>query len=76
VFDPNEGEVPAEKIVLLTRDGLKKVIPVFEKKMESKVQYQGLDNTVSFNTIIMEQVKHLKRVLLGEEKEYRGFLYR
>jgi CRISPR/Cas system-associated endonuclease Cas1 len=52
------------------------VIPAFEKKMENKVQYQGLDNTVSLNTIIMEQVKHLKRVLQGEEKEYRGFLYR
>ena len=76
LFDPNEGEAPSEKIVLLTRDGLKKVIPVFEKKMENKVQYQGLDHTVSLNTIIMEQVKHLKRVLLGEEKEYKGFLYR
>jgi CRISPR-associated protein Cas1 len=76
LFNPNEGEAPAEKIVLLTRDGLKKVIPVFEKKMENKVQYQRLDNPISLNTIIMEQVKHLKRMLLDEEKEYKGFLYR
>jgi len=65
-----------EKPVLLTKDGLKKVIPVFEKKMETVVSYPPLADHLSWKMIIIEQVKHLKRVILGEENTYKGYLYK
>jgi CRISPR-associated protein Cas1 len=74
VFDPDSEEEHTGKIVLLTKDGLKKVIPAFEKKIDTALQYQN--TKLSLNNIIIEQAKHFKRVILGEEKEYRGFLYK
>jgi CRISPR-associated protein Cas1 len=65
-----------KQAVLLTKEGLKKVIPAFEKKMETLIFYPPLKIQVSWRMIIIEQVKHLKRVILGEEKIYKGFIYK
>jgi CRISPR-associated protein Cas1 len=66
----------AEKAILLTKNGLQKVIPAFEKKIDTPLYYPALESQASLNTIIIEQVKHFKRVLLGEEKVYKGYIYK
>lgn len=65
-----------KKAFLLTKDGLKKVIPAFEKKIETLLYYPALEKQEPLNKIMIEQVKHFKRVLLGEEKSYKGYLYK
>jgi len=65
-----------EKPILLTKEGLKKVIPAFQKKMETLVFYPPLETQLSWQMIIIEQVKHFKRVILGEEMLYKGYLYK
>ena len=65
-----------EKAVLLTKSGLNKVIPAFEKKIDTLVYYLPSETQLSINKIIIEQVKHFKRVILGEEKVYKGYLYK
>jgi len=65
-----------KKPVLLTKDGLKKVIPAFEKKLETVVYYPPVASQLSWQMIIIEQVKHLKRVILGEETTYKGYVYK
>lgn len=66
----------SEKAILLTNDGLKKVIPAFEKKMDTLVYYPPLENKLSMNMIVIEQVKQFNRVILGDEKMYKGYLYK
>jgi len=65
-----------EKAVLLTKEGLNKVIPAFENKIDTLVYYPPLETQISFNMIVIEQVKHFKAVILEEEKIYKGYLYR
>jgi len=79
--DESADMVPAihdtnEKAVLLTKEGLSKVIPAFENKMETLVYYPPSETQVSLNMIVIEQVNHFKRVILEEEKIYKGYLYR
>ena len=64
------------KAILLTNEGLKKVIPAFEKKMETLVYYPPLETQLSLDMIVIEQVKQFKRVILGDEKAYKGYLYK
>jgi len=76
--DEGGGGVGVEKgkAVLMTEKGLGKVIAGFEKKMETALYYQREDTRLSMNRIIIAQVDHFKRVVNGEEKEYRGFFYK
>jgi CRISPR-associated protein Cas1 len=71
-----EDNNPSGKAILLTQEGLKKVIPAFEKKIETVLHYQPLDTELSLHTIIIEQVKQFKQVLLGEAQAYRGYVYK
>ncbi len=57
--------------VLLTKDGLKKVITHLEKKINSTIYYQPLLKKITYKVLIHEQVKHFKRLLTGQEKEYK-----
>lgn len=57
--------------VLLTQKGLKKVIQQFEKRMNDQVYYPPLSKVVTYKRVIREQVKHFKRVILGEEADYQ-----
>jgi CRISPR-associated protein Cas1 len=70
--DRKNSEFP----VWLTQKGLAKTISGFEKKVSSILYYQPLKAEIPLNNIIIEQVKHFKRVLLGEEHEYRGYIYK
>ncbi|NNM53642.1 MAG: CRISPR-associated endonuclease Cas1 [Spirochaetales bacterium] len=76
---PDEGEETptfvARKGVLLTADGLRKVIEQFEKKIHERKQYPGLAQSVSWSRIIREQVLQFRRVLNGEAVQYQPFLH-
>lgn len=63
--------ISERKGVLLNREGLKKVITHFEKKLETEIYYKPLLKRISYMKLIHEQVKHFKRVISGEEKEYK-----
>lgn len=63
-----------KKGVLLTKEGLKKVIAQFEKKLETQLFYVPQAKQLSYKRIIREQVKHFRRVLVGEEREYKPLL--
>ncbi len=59
------------KGVLLNRQGLKKVIVQWEKKLENELYYAYADKRMSYKNIIVQQVKHFRRVIMGEEQDYK-----
>ncbi len=68
VLEVHEKE---QRGVLLTKEGLKKVISQFEQKIDSQLYYQPREKKMSYREIMWAQVKHFKRVVNGEEKEYK-----
>ncbi len=62
--------------ILLTKNGLKKVISAFESKMNSLVLYQPTSQKLSYAKIIYQQVLHYKRVINGEETEYKAYYFK
>lgn len=72
-MDEEDDKVSTRKGVLLTRDGLRKVIEKFEAKLEETYYYMPLQKQLSYRKIIAQQVAHCKRVINEEEKEYRPF---
>lgn len=82
---PLDAELPSEEEkatankthgILLTQEGLRKVIPQFEKKLESKIMHALSDKRLNYKQIIFAQASHLKRVIQGEERTYKPFLVR
>jgi len=65
--------MPKKRGVLLTKEGLRKVITQFEKKLDTPFFYPPLDNRITYKKIFFEQVKHFRRVLNGEESSYQPF---
>ncbi len=72
--DSADAPVLRKKGVLLTRDGLKKVIEQYEKKLETKYFYIPTGEHITFRRLINEQVKHFKRVINGEEAQCKPFV--
>lgn len=70
----DETNVPGRKGVLLDREGLRICITAYESKLESGYYYNPTSSKISFRRIIHEQVKHFKRVINGDEEEYKPFL--
>lgn len=64
------------KGVLLNDSGLRKCIEAFEKKMFSTLFYEYGEKTISYQGLIREQIKLYKRFINGEEKSYKGFVYK
>ena len=62
-----------KKGILLTKAGLKKVIAAFENKMDTLILYSPTGQKISYSRIIYEQVEHYKRVINGEETEYKAY---
>lgn len=62
--------------VLLTADGLKKVSAQFEEKMATTIFYPPNADKISYQQVMIEQVKHFSRVLMGEESVYKPFVVR
>ncbi len=77
-LDVDEHEVvepvSTRKAVLLTREGLKKVVKSYENRLEEKYHYRHQNTSLTFRKIIAEQVKQFKRLITGEEQLYRPFL--
>lgn len=74
-----EGQQPAASIdpeygVLLTKEGLKKVAGKFEEKMETLILYPPESERLSYQRIILAQVQHYKRVIMGSEPAYQPFI--
>lgn len=64
------------KGVLLTKNGLKKVIEAFEEKINSSVFYPPAEQKKSYIRIIYEQAAHYKRVVSGEENAYKAYYFK
>ena len=64
------------KGVLLNKAGLKKVIAAFEQKMESVILYAPSGVRLPYKKIIYAQVEHYKRVVSGEETEYKSYYFK
>lgn len=62
--------------VLLTKAGLKKVVAAFEHKMDTLILYPPTNQRLSYAKIIYEQAIHYKRVVLGEEREYKAYYFK
>ena len=65
-----------ETAVLLTKDGLKKVITEFENKIKTLIFYVPKGKRLPFNKIIFEQAMQFRRVIEGTESEYKGFIFK
>lgn len=63
-----------KKGILLNKVGLNKVIKSFEEKMNSLISYN--DEKISYQKIIIKQVQLYKRVISGEELNYRSFNFK
>ena len=71
----NEPELVINKrAVLLNNDGLKKVISQFEKRLSSEYFYTPENRKLFYKELIHHQVRHFKRVIIGEEKEYKPLI--
>lgn len=64
------------KGVLLSKQGIKKVSDAFEEKIDSSIFYPPENDRVTYQKIIALQVERFKRLLLGEETEYKAFVVR
>lgn len=62
--------------VLLTKNGMKKVIAAFEEKIDSLILYVPAGEKISYKKIIYEQAAHYKRVVTGEENEYKAYYFK
>jgi CRISPR-associated protein Cas1 len=66
----------SEKVegVLLTREGLQKAAYQFEEKLKTLILYPPLGKQLSYEQVMIEQVRHFKRVIFGEETEFKTFV--
>lgn len=71
-----EDEGKGESGILLSKSGLKKVVAAFEHKMDTLILYPPTSQRLSYTKIIYEQVIHYKRVILGEENEYKAYYFK
>jgi len=65
-----------KKGVLLTKDGLKKVISQFEKKLETKIYYEPMNQQLSYKRIMREQINQFKRVINREQVDYKPVVFK
>ncbi len=68
-IDPHindKGKLPVQ----LTKEGLKKVISGFEKKLETEFYYEPLEKRITYEKAIFEQAWQYRRLIEGETKTY------
>lgn len=70
---PESIDVPGEytKAVLLTKEGLRKVVAKFEKKLQDEHLYEPAGKRINYKRMMHEQVKMYKRLVLGLEETYK-----
>ncbi|HDT11494.1 MAG TPA: CRISPR-associated endonuclease Cas1 [bacterium] len=59
------------KGVLLTKEGLRKVITHLEKRLDDQIFYESTMERITYRKLIDEQVRHFRRVMTGEEAVYK-----
>jgi CRISPR-associated protein Cas1 len=59
--------------VLLTKEGLKKVISKFEQKLDTEILHPNSGKRIKYRNIFFEQVRHFKHFLMGEDLSYKPF---
>lgn len=69
--DAEHAVIQEKKGVLLTKPALRKVITQLEKRLDAGIFYQPLQKSITYKRLIHEQINHFKRVLNGEETEYK-----
>lgn len=74
--DAQESLEKNVKAVLLTESGIKKTITAFEAKMNTTILYQPSGQKMSYKKIIYAQAEHYKRVISGEETEYKAYYFK
>jgi len=57
--------------VLLTKEGMKAVISHFERKLDDSIFHSPILKQLTYKQLIFQQVKHFKRVITGQESEYK-----
>jgi len=60
-----------DKAVLLTQEGLRKVVVQFERKLQEEHFYEPLGKRLEYKQILHEQVKMYKRFVMGLEEAYK-----
>lgn len=67
-----------EKIegILLTKEGLQKTAQAFEDKLNDLILYPPLNKQISYQQVMIEQIKQYKRFIMDEEGEYKNFIIR
>ncbi len=71
--ESSDDAIPGEfeKAVLLTPDGLRKVVAQFERKLLEEHFYEPLGKRIEYKQILHEQVKMYKRFVMGMEEAYK-----
>lgn len=68
---PGDSDAPDALPVRLTRDGMRKFITQFERKMAQKIRHHLTGQQLSYRDSVREQVRHFARYLRGEEASYQ-----
>lgn len=71
--DPEGKDIPGEfeKAVLLTQEGIRKVVVQFERKLQEEHLYEPLGKRIDYKRIMHEQVKMYKRFIMGLEEAFK-----
>lgn len=75
-FEESAAEDTGESGILLTYEGLKKVISAFEEKLETCVTVSDEEGRKTYQQLIFFQVDQYKRVVSGEQAEYHSYSYK
>lgn len=79
VYIEEEGSAEADKEIvmdgergiLLTKAGLRKVLEQLERKLDTSFYYVPLEKNITYRDLFFEQAKQFKRVVNGEESQYK-----
>lgn len=74
--DDNKFISPEARGVLLTKDGIRKVLAQFERKLDTEAYYQLLEKNITYKDLFFEQAKHFRMVINGEESNYKPLTQR
>ena len=76
--DEKPSDKPEKKVkaVLLTKAGIRKVISAFEEKLATSIVYTPAESRLSYLRIIYAQAEHYRRVVAGEELEYKAYYFK
>lgn len=61
-------------LLILSKQGRKKIITAVLERLHTEIMYGGKKHT--FQKVILGQARNFANLLLGEEKEYKPFIYK